>query len=311
MSNSPDVTPAATARPGRRRRWRRRILGLLALYLAFLALVAVGCADRLILYPSTHPLDTTGLTRHEIPLPGGGAVEAWACRSAGGGPSPGATRPAVEPRAYVLSFIGNAARAELTAPYFAQDWGGRPVEVWAVNYPGFGGSPGSARLSAIGPAALAAYDDLRARAGDKPIFLEARSIGTTAALYVAARRPVAGCVLHNPPPLRSLILGRYGWWNLWLLAGPVAAQVPADLIAPASAGRVTAPGVFVMAGADEVVPPAYQRQVADAYAGEKRLVAVPGAGHNDRVAGPALAEYEAALDWLWAKAVREHVGGQR
>jgi len=42
-----------------------------------------------------------------------------------------------------------------------------------------------------------------------------------AALSVAARRPVAGLVLQNPPPLRQLIMGHYGWWNLWLVAGAV------------------------------------------------------------------------------------------
>jgi pimeloyl-ACP methyl ester carboxylesterase len=293
------------------RRWRRRVALLLLAYVVVLLLIAVGCADRLILYPSTYPLDTTGLTRHDIGLPGGGVVEAWSARSAGATPiranrdAHGGGGNDGEPRAFVLAFVGNAARAEPTATYFAQDWGDHPVEVWAVNYPGYGGSPGSARLANLGPTALAAYDALRARAGDKPIILEARSIGTAAALHVAAHRPVAGCVLHNPPPLRQLILGRFGWWNLWLLAGPVAMTVPAELDSPANAARAPAPGVLVMAGADGVVPPAYQQVVADAYAGEKRLVRVPGAGHNDRVAGAALVEYDVALDWVWAQAVGE------
>jgi hypothetical protein len=39
---------------------------------------------------------------------------------------------------------------------------------------------------------------------------------------VAANRPCAGLVLTNPPPLRNMILQRFGWWNLWLLATPVA-----------------------------------------------------------------------------------------
>lgn len=269
-----------------------------------LLLVAVGYTDRLILFPSTDPIGTTGLDRREVPLSGGGAVEVWVARS------PGASRPvdpgrqAGEPVAYVLAFIGNAARAELTAAFHARDWGGRPVEVWAVNYPGYGGSPGPARLKSIGPAALAAYDALRRHAGDKPIIVEGRSLGTTAALHVAAHRPVAGCVLHNPPPLRQLIWGRHGWWNLWLVAGPVGLSVPADLDSLANARRATAPAVFLLAGADEVVPPAYQAMVAGAYAGEKRVVRDPRATHNDRVGGPAAAEAEAALDWLWERAGR-------
>ena len=273
-----------------RRRWRRRVIVCVAAYCLLLALVFAGCTDRLILYPTTAPLDVSGLTRREARLPGGGVVEIWVARS------PGGLR--TEPRAYVLTFIGNSARAELTAPFFAKDWGQRPVEIWAVNYPGYGGSPGTARLASIAPAALAAYDELRRHAPEAPIFLEARSIGTAAALYVAAHRPVAGCILHNPPPMRQLLLRRYGWWNLWLVAGPMAWPVPSELDSTANAANVRAPAIFVLAGADQLVPPRYQQLVVDAYAGPKRIISSPDAGHTDRISGNALSQYESALDWI-------------
>ena len=282
----PDEKPV---RP--RRRWRRRVLVALAVYGTFLLLVAAGYTDRLILFPSTRPIDTSGLLGgREARLASGSTVEIWVARSRGAEHR--------EPRAYVLSFVGNAAGAELTAPFFAKDWGDRPVEVWAVNYPGYGGSPGAARLRAIAPSALAAYDELRRRAGDKPIILEARSIGTAAALYVAAHRPVAGCILHNPPPLRQLILRRYGWWNLWLIGGPLALSVPSDLDSVANAARVSATAVFILGGADKVVPVEYQRRVSDAYAGPKPVIPSPGSSHTDRISGDALAEYERAMDWV-------------
>jgi pimeloyl-ACP methyl ester carboxylesterase len=273
------------------------LLGLVVTYGLFLAFVALGVTDRVILFPTTAPLDTRGLARHDVPLPGGASsIEIWST------PSRGAAESPAGPKAYVLAFIGNAARAELTAPFYAKDWGDRPVEIWAVNYPGYGRTPGPARLASIGPCALAAYDALRERAGDRPIFLEARSIGTAAALYVAARRPdVDGCILHNPPPLRQLIRRRHGWWNLWLLAGPVSMTVPDELDSLANARRVTAPAIFLLTGADGVVPPAYQQLVADAYAGEKRVIQLSGAGHVDRASGKALEEYEAAMDWMAAQ----------
>ena len=295
-----DARDHATASRGTtwRRRIRRAIVINAACYLALLLLIALGCSDRLILYPSADPIVVPDIRRERIPLPNGSHVEAWvtateALRRSGG-----------EPEAYVLAFIGNAARAELTAPYFAKDWGDRRVEVWAVNYPGYGGSPGAARLAAIPPAALAAYDALRSRAGPgRPIFLEARSIGTAAALHVAANRPdVAGCILHNPPPLRRLINGRFGWWNLWLLAGPVAMTIPDELNSVENGRRSTCPAVFVLAGRDEVVPLKYQRLVADAYAGETRVIDVPNATHVDRVGGAELEQLDNAIDWLW----REH-----
>src|SRR4051812_29818744 len=159
----------------RRKRFRRILLALALVYCLFLILLFTRYTDRLILYPSTNPLDTTSLVRHEITLEGGTKIEIFSMRS------PGAADE--EPEAYVLAFIGNGARAEFTTPFFAKDWGNRPVEVWSVNYPGYGASGGSARLDAMAPAALAAYDALRVQAKDKPIILQARSIGTTAALY--------------------------------------------------------------------------------------------------------------------------------
>ena len=271
---------------------KRRLVAVLGtIYIMFLGAVIGGCADRLLLHPSTGPMETDDVQRHTFTC-NDKSVEIWSCQSKG-------VTEGQPPKAYVLCFLGNAARAEWVAPWHAEDWGHRPVEVWAVNYPGYGGSAGPARLRSIGPVALAAYDAVHAAAGQRPIFVEAESIGTAASLYVAANRPVAGCVLHNPPPLRELILGRGGWWNLWLIAGPVAMSIPRELDSLANAKSVTAPAVFMSADADEIVTPVYQQRVIDAYAGSKRVVHVPGAGHNDRATGEAEVQHQAGLDWLW------------
>lgn len=272
---------------------RRQTGALLIAYLGFILLVMFGgCADRIILYPSTEPILNPRLTRIEVPAyeGGGKVVEVWIQRS------PGAASQ--EPRAYCLEFLGNASRAEWMAEDTALRWGRRPIEAWAVNYPGYGGSAGPARLKSIPPSALAAYDALAARAGGKPIFLIGQSLGSAAALYVAANRPCAGMVLTNPPPLRSLILGNFGWWNLWLVAGPVAMAVPSELDSLTNAGKVNVPAVFLLAGRDHVVPPKYQAKVFDAYAGEKRAIHRAEADHNDPLDGVASEEFEAAMDWL-------------
>jgi fermentation-respiration switch protein FrsA (DUF1100 family) len=109
-------------------------------------------------------------------------------------------------------------------------------------------------------------------------------------------------VLHNPPPLRQLILGRFGWWNLWILAGIVSRSIPSDLDSVANARLVHAPAVFVRSDADEVVPPRYQQLVFDAYLGSKQMVHVPGASHNKRSEGAAHQREQAAMDWLWQNA---------
>jgi len=199
---------------------------------------------------------------------------------------------------YVLRFYGNADRAERWVAAEADTWNERAVEIWGMNYPGFGGSSGPAKLSRVGPAALAAFEALRAEARDQPIVLFGASLGTTAALHVAANRQVAGLILHNPPAIRQMILRQFGWWNLWLLAGPIALQIPKELDSVANAKAVRAPAIFLLSERDEVVAPRYHRLIVDAYAGEKKVITLRGAGHNDPIEGAALADLYDALDWL-------------
>jgi uncharacterized protein len=252
--------------------------------------------DHLILFPTRTPINAGGAVRKTIPFENG-QLEVWIAQSH-------LARSKGSPDIYVLRFYGNADRAERWPAEEAEMWNDRGIEVWGLNYPGFGGSTGPARLSKIGPAALAAFDELRRHAGQRPIVPFGTSIGATAALHVAACRPagIAGLILQNPPPLREMILRRFGWWNLWLLAGPVALQIPKDLDSIANAKAINARAIFLLAQKDEVVPPHYHRLVVDVYAGEKRVISVRGAHHNDPIEGTTLVDLSNALGWLLAKA---------
>jgi hypothetical protein len=272
------------------RKLRRRHVFLILVSGYTLLMLFGGCANKFILYPSRQPIDPNSAKATFIPTSGDQKVEAWVDRS------PGAAL--AQPKAYVIEFTGNATRAEQVATYAALRWGNRPVEIWMVNYPGYGGSTGSAELPAIAPAALAVYDHVAKIAGGKPIFLAGNSLGTTAALYTATQRPAAGLILQNPPAIRRLILDHFGWWNLWLLAGPVALQVPSELDSPANAAKVKTPAVFILADDDDFVVPSNQRKVVDAYAGPKREIHMSG-GHNDSVHGAAEMELQKGIDWLW------------
>jgi hypothetical protein len=240
-------------------------------------------------------VETAGATRRLLQRDDR-TIECWVARSPGARGEGG--QPGRDPEVFVLFFVGKGARTEAWTAAVADSWGGRPVEVWGVNYPGFGGSTGPARLAGVGPAALAAYDELERVAAGRPVLLQGASFGTAPALHVAARRPVAGLVLHKPPPLRQVVLGRYGWWNLWLVAGPVAAGIPSDLDSLSNASRSRAPAVFLIHGADGITPASYQRRVAAAYAGPKRVIEMPGARHDDPLTKQAAEEMERALDWL-------------
>jgi uncharacterized protein len=246
--------------------------------------------DHLILFPSTNRIDPHGAVRKTIPFENG-EIELWTARSK-------LTQKSGSPEIYVLRFYGNADRAERWVAAEADSWNERSIEIWGMNYPGFGGSTGPAKLKRVGPAAMTAFEALQREANGKPIVIFAASLGTTVALHVAANRPLAGLVLHNPPAIRQMILQRFGWWNLWLLAGPAAAQVPNDLDSLSNAKKIDKPAVFLLAENDEVVPPRYQRMVVDAYAGEKRVITLRGAHHNSPIDSAGLADLDKALDWL-------------
>jgi alpha-beta hydrolase superfamily lysophospholipase len=267
-------------------RWR-----LFALGFVYLAVIFLGrLPDRLILFPTTAPIETRGAARRTIPFQNG-ELELWTAQSRLAKQRGGAD-------VFILRFYGNADRADRWVASEGEIWNERAVEVWGMNYPGFGGSTGPARLSRIGPAALAAFDQLKRRTDQHPIILFGASLGTTAALHVVANRDVAGLVLHNPPPLRQMILRQFGWWNAWLLAGPIAWQIPRELDSIDNAKRVRAPAIFLLAEKDEIVAPRFHRLVVDAYAGDKRVIALRGAYHNDPIEGAALADFHSALDWL-------------
>jgi len=258
-----------------------------------LLLFSCGCANQFLLHPSTAVIHPKNAERRTIEI-AGRDIEIWVSKS------PGAEQSG-EPKAFVLEFTGNASRAEWIVNYVAGRWGDRPVEVWAMNYPGFGGSAGPATLDAIAPAALAVYDDLANHAEGKPIFVSGFSLGTAPALYVASKRSVAGIMLHNPPALQTAIMRRHGWWNLGIIAGSVAMQVPKELNSLETAPQANARAVFVLSGSDRTVPPEYQEMVLSAYGGEKHVIRMPEAGHNTPIFGEAEEQLQKELDWLWER----------
>lgn len=242
------------------------------------------------LFPSVGPEEVAGLRREKV-VWAGGVLDLWSGRNAG---------IAQEPQRLVLCFHGNGSRADREFARMPRLWGRFPIEFFAVNYPGFGRSSGPASLVTLAAAALAAYDEVSLRASGRPVLLAGHSMGTVPALAVAARREVGGLVLHNPPPLKELINGRFGWWNLWLGAAPIARAVPKELDSIANARASAAPAVFLVAARDRLVPPRYQQKVIDNYGGPHRRVGLPENRHNTAVQEADLATVNPALDWLWS-----------
>src|SRR5258707_10076388 len=255
------------------------VLAALVLYISLVTFIPV---DSFVLFPTTAPVSAGKAVRRTVSFEKGD-LEIWVSRSTRAG---ACSRPDL----YLLCFYGNASRAEdgVQIDLFAN----KSLEVWGVNYPGYGGSTGPARLAKVGPAALAAFDALAGIAGDRPIMLVGYSLGTTAALYVAAHRPGVGGILQDAPALRQMIIGEHGWWNLWLLAGPLSLKVPAALDSVANAKAAQVPALFLVDELDPAVPPKYQKLVIQAYAGKKEVVSVPDGHHVAPLAGSALSQVQ-------------------
>jgi alpha-beta hydrolase superfamily lysophospholipase len=288
VSNRQDFRRDVKDRERKPSRRLRVALVIAVLYFAVIALAPLP--DRLVLFPTTHRIDAGAAIRKPIPFEDG-ELEIWRAASR-------LAQQRGQAPIHVLRFYGNADRADRWVEAEAEMWNNRAVEVWGMNYPGFGGSTGPARLTRLGPAALAAFDAVKREARNRPIIVFGTSLGTTTALHVAKHRQVTGLILHNPPALRQIILRQFGWWNLWLFAGPMARKIPADLDSIANARTVHVPAIFLLAENDEVVAPKFQRLVVDAYAGEKRVIPLPGAGHNSLIEGTAFTELQNGFDWL-------------
>lgn len=153
------------------------------------------------------------------------------------------------------------------------------AEVWTVNPPGFGCSAGPTGFAHYAVSAEVALNAARARL-DCPLWVAGKSIGTLAALHVAARWPVEGLILRNVTPLHQLLARQSASWAK-VLPKYLSRKVPKTLDAFANAALATAPALFIISKNDVISPAVLQHEVADAYLGPCTRLEVAG-GHDER-----------------------------
>lgn len=182
-------------------------------------------------------------------------------------------RAARTPAPLLVYFGGNAEEISRQA---AEPW----PEAWSlalVNYRGYGQSDGKPSEQALCADAERVFDALAARPDvDRArIVLVGRSLGSGVAVHLASRRRVAGVVLVAPFDSMVAIGARH--YPLlpvrWLLKHPF------DSLARAPA--IGVPLLALVGERDAIVPPEHSRRLFAAWAGPKRWVGIPGAGHND------------------------------
>lgn len=270
--------------------------------------------DRLALRPSRQPLDPGPQLRHWIE---GSGLRLECFRQFQLGNAPGqslltkdgvAERPSVNllspsdlavgqyppPQRVIVKFAGNAGRAERSTLHPAEAWADQNVEIWTINPPGYGQSPGRASLDHVPSMAAAVWRTIARHYGnvsDLPVVILGNSIGALAALHTVladqslAPEPsvgprVAGLLLRNPPDLVPLILQhRRRWFHGPVPAWLVRAWGP-EFDSPRLIAGCHCPLLLLQSEWDREVPPSNQDRLWDAHPGPKLKFIVPGADHE-------------------------------
>ena len=262
-------------------------------------------ADRLVLCPSTEPIESDGLTRLDI-------VETLAADSIDGTTGRRLTvwtmtteaADSDSPPVLLIKFPGNAGRAERSTANPAHLWPGISTEIWTVNPPGYGHSTGPASMTRFPSMVDQIHAAAKSRFPDHRLIIYGNSLGTLSALALAARYRVDGVYLRNPVPIHQLISyrRRYAVPSLGM-SRLVANAIPDSLDAVHNAANCTAPCLIVTSEKDTLIPPAFQQRVIDAYAGTKQIFTIADAEHHEPIGDDQADEYVAAVNWLQQKAL--------
>jgi len=177
-----------------------------------------------------------------------------------------------------------------------------PFDVYILEYPGYGGRPGSPNQKSIFRAAAEAISLLKTT---NKIYVIGESLGSGVACYLASTftQSVAGVLLIAPynnlatvaqhhmriVPVRWLLRDRY----------------PSDVYLRSYSGPVA----FLLAGRDTVIPSRFGRRLYNGYRGPKQVWEVPEAGHNE-IHDPDLSWWKEAIDF-WQRPASAASGARK
>ncbi len=263
---------------------RRMLIGMLLSIVALYVLVVVAAAvfqRRLIYYPTVL---TSALAERAAADAG---LVAWRNSA---GELIGWTLPSTQPRtANVLIVHGNAGSAT-DRDYFARPiHDAAAVDVYILEYPGYGARAGQPSMISVLAAADEAFALLPA---SEPVYIVGESLGSGVATHLAStqRNRVAGLALFMP------------YDNLASVAQSAMPFLPASLVLRERftpdkwLAHYRGPIKVVLAGNDRVIPSRFGQRLYDGYVGPKDLLVVPGAGHND-VAGQSAAWWKTVFSF--------------
>ena len=238
-----------------------------------LPLVVYALQDRLLFHPyPLHESQRAELrkrfpTVEEVFLDSNGQkIHAWHVRAPAGAP-------------LILYFGGNA---EDVSGMLEDALTQAPGVGWLlVSYRGYGASEGSPSAAGMIEDALQWHDHAVKEFKPRQVFVFGRSLGSGAAVQLAAQRPLAGVVVVTPFDNLAAVAKRHYWY------------LPVDLLlrhrfdSIQLASKIAAPLLCIAAEQDVVIPPEHARRLFDAWGGPKQWLLLAGAGHNSTDGVPA------------------------
>ncbi|ESR27176.1 alpha/beta hydrolase [Lutibaculum baratangense] len=172
----------------------------------------------------------------------------------------------------LLTFAGNAWNADAAALMLHRIF--PEHEVAALHYRGYGPSEGRPSAEALLHDAQRAYDRLT-EDREARIVAIGLSIGSAAAVDLAADRSVAGIVLVTPfGSLEDLAARQYPWL-------PVRLLLRHRMETAATLSDLDVPTAVIAAARDAIVPAESSDRVRDAASDLRFFATIENAGHND------------------------------
>ncbi len=251
-------------------------------------------ANRLILSPSSNPIDAEGKSRLVVQS-GTHQIDVWTENT-------GVETNDPNNRLLAIKFPGAAGRAERSTLHPFHIWRHANVEVWTVNHRGYGNSTPPASLRSFANTISAVWERARAEYPERRIVAYGNSLGSISALHLAARYPVAGVYLRNPVPLKQLISMRpkYSWPSLGT-SRFVGNVVPIELDSIDNAGSTACPILFIKSEKDRVIPGPFQDLIWNSITSSKRRFIIRDADHHHRITEAQESEYVESLQWLFSE----------
>ncbi len=199
--------------------------------------------------------------------------------------------PAGSSKGSVLITHGNAGCAVHRGHYAESLSTAASLNVFILEYPGYGDRPGAPSQSSLFAAAEEAFGQLPT---NMPIFLLGESLGTGVAAHLAGKHPdrVKGVLLVAPYDRLGSVAQRQMpiFPTRWMLLDPFRSDV--------ALRSYRGPLAVLLATDDEVVLARFGRRLFDGYTGPKRLWQLDGLGHNDLPDRPG--EFWSEVAHFWA-----------